>query len=187
MQNRLNTIVMRSYEHGLVKYFENQSQRTIRQANIEMRANTPKPFVATTTATGGLQEILIVCCIYLFGIFFSLVIFFIEYFCQRKKIVIQKSRYWNLKRKRNFMRLKCIHVLITCWLMSLFFNEIQNSLHLFLTISVLVCRESCVKCQVVHMFNAKWRWWWTVLGPDLTLKFGKLQCFCDDFKNFSWE
>lgn len=79
MLNRLDTIVWRSQEHGLMKYFESVSKRTFKQkANTEMRSSSLDSN-SQMAAAGGLQEILIACGIYLVGVFFGIVIFIVEH------------------------------------------------------------------------------------------------------------
>lgn len=73
---------MRSHEHGLIKYFENISERTFKQLTAEMRSNILNSDTMVAVA-GCLQEIIIACFIYLIGMSFALVIFFLEYFSKR--------------------------------------------------------------------------------------------------------
>lgn len=79
MRNRINTIVMRSHEHGFLKYFESMAQRTFKQGTFQIRSNT----LDQMAVAGGLQEILIACAIYLVGISCGLMIFVLEYFLNR--------------------------------------------------------------------------------------------------------
>lgn len=82
IENRMKTILMRSQEYGLMKYFESLSQRTFKQITTEMRSHTLNSVTMVATA-GGLQEILIACAIYLIGTFCGIVTFIVEYFSTR--------------------------------------------------------------------------------------------------------
>lgn len=77
LQNRLNTIVMRSHEHGFVNYFDSISKRTFKQTTTRAELNT------VVSDTGGLQEILVSCGIYFVGMLCAIFIFILEYFTKR--------------------------------------------------------------------------------------------------------
>lgn len=79
MQNRQNTIIMRSQEHGLMQYFESLSTRTFKQPATQMRSNTVNINKLVASA-GGLEELLIAIIIYSTGITFGIIIFIVEYY-----------------------------------------------------------------------------------------------------------
>lgn len=76
--NRINTIILHSQEHGLMKYFENMSKRTFKQKTSKMRSNMQNRDLMVAEV-GGIEEILIAGVIYLIGILFSAIICFVEY------------------------------------------------------------------------------------------------------------
>lgn len=82
IKNQVNLILMRSQEHGQMKYFKSLSQRTIKQATTEMLSNSLNS-VTLVAAAGGLQEILIACAVYLIGMSSGLVVFILECFSKR--------------------------------------------------------------------------------------------------------
>lgn len=82
LHKRLNTIVMRLQEHGLVQYFESVAKRTFKQMNTEIRSNEADSNSMVAKA-GGIQEILIACGIYFVGISAGIVIFSLENFSKR--------------------------------------------------------------------------------------------------------
>lgn len=78
MLSRLDTIVFRSQEHGLMIYFKKLSKRTFKQeATTEKRSISQDPN-SLVAASGRLQEILIACVIYMLGVSFGTVIFVLE-------------------------------------------------------------------------------------------------------------
>lgn len=85
MLNRMNTIVMRSIEHGFVKYFESVSALTVKQTATEIQSNDLDSNIIVATV-GGMQEILVACGIYLFGITLGIFIFIAEYFSKRNSL-----------------------------------------------------------------------------------------------------
>lgn len=79
LQHRLSTIVLRSHEHGFLKYFQSVSKRTVKQTAMETHSNTLKQNTVVADA-GGLQEILLACYIYLLGMACGIFTFALEYF-----------------------------------------------------------------------------------------------------------
>lgn len=83
MQNRLNSIIMRSQENGILKYFEGVSARTCKQPIIEVQSHAASKNIMVATA-GGLQEMLIAIIIYFVGISCGVAIFIVECYTKNR-------------------------------------------------------------------------------------------------------
>lgn len=81
IQTRVNTISKRSQEHGLVKYFESVSKRTIKAAPTEFRNLNSNSLMISA---GSLDEFLIAFIIYIVGILIGVVVFILECYIKRR-------------------------------------------------------------------------------------------------------
>lgn len=90
---RLDSILIRLHEHGLIVYFERLSQRTFKPT-IGPVCTT---FEAMTAQPGGFQEIQIACGIYVFGIFSGIFTFLLEICCSKTKNVSLRRLFRQLK------------------------------------------------------------------------------------------